>query len=280
MAFALGPKAANAGYRLSAFDAIGSTNAEALAQAAAGEPGNRWFVTDRQTAGRGRRGRAWETPRGNLAATHLAVLDLPPAVGATLGFVAGLSLDEALRSLLPGLRLATALDWAEAPGEARDETLGRLRLKWPNDVLLDGRKLAGILLEASSLANGRIAIATGIGVNVAAAPSDLPYPAVAIAELGGTVSAEDLFAALSDAWTGYARVWDNGRGFSAIRREWLARAAGLGADVAVSVGGEVFTGIFETIDADGRLVIRAPDGHRREIAAGEVHFGTVATVRA
>ena len=275
MAFALGPKAETAGYRLTVFDEIGSTNAEALAHAAAGDAGRHWFVTHRQTAGRGRRGRAWQMPPGNLAATNLFVLETSPAVAATLGFVAGLSLDEALRRVAPGLAVATALDWAEAPGVSSD----RLRLKWPNDVLLDGRKLAGILLEAHALAGGRIAIAAGIGVNVVAAPSGLPYPAAAIAELGVPVAAADLFAALSDAWAGYASIWNEGRGFAVIRRQWLDRAAGLGADVAVSVGSEVFAGTFETIDEEGRLVIRDHDGQRREIAAGEVHFGTVATAR-
>jgi BirA family biotin operon repressor/biotin-[acetyl-CoA-carboxylase] ligase len=275
MAFALGPKAEAAGYRVTEFDEIGSTNAEALARAAAGDRGSHWFVTTLQTAGRGRRGRPWHTPRGNLAATHLAVLDPPPAVAATLGFVAGLSLDEAIRKVVPGLRIITALDWTEGVGESTD----RLRLKWPNDVLIDGRKLAGILLEASSLPDGRVAVAAGIGVNVVAAPTGLPYPAVAVAELGGTATAETLFTALSDAWAGYARVWDGGRGFAIIRREWLARAAGIGADVAISVGGEVVSGVFETIDEEGRLVVRGMDGQRRTITAGEVHFGAVATLR-
>jgi BirA family biotin operon repressor/biotin-[acetyl-CoA-carboxylase] ligase len=275
MAFVLGPKAEAAGYRVTEFDEIGSTNAEALARATAGDRGDHWLVTKRQTAGRGRRGRPWQTPSGNLAATHLAVLDLAPSIAATLGFVAGLALDEAIRGIVPGLRLFTALDWTEGAGQSTD----RLRLKWPNDVLVDGRKLAGILLEASALPNGRVAVAAGIGVNVVAAPEGLPYPAVAIAEMGSAASAEDLFVALSDAWAGYARVWDGGRGFAIIRREWLARAAGIGGDVAVSSGGEVLAGVFETIDDEGRLVIRIADGQRRTITAGEVHFGAVATAR-
>lgn len=276
MPFALGPKAEAAGYRLTAFDEIGSTNAEALARAAAGDTGNHWLVTDRQTAGRGRRGREWHTPRGNLAATNLSVVRQGAGVAATLGFVAGLSLDDALRHLAPGLGIATALDWVEASGEST----GRLRLKWPNDVLLDGRKLAGILLEASPLADGSVAVACGIGVNVVSAPTGLPYPAVALAELGSSITAAHLFTALAESWAGLARIWDGGRGFAMIRKQWLDRAAGLGADVAVTVGGEVFAGVFETIDAEGRLVIRGHDGRRREITAGEVHFGTVATARA
>ncbi len=275
-AFALGSKAEADGYRLTAFDEAGSTNAEGLARAAAGDPGKHWLVTDRQTAGRGRRGREWHTPRGNLAATCLSIVERGAAVAATLGFVAGLSLDDALRHLAPGLGVATALDWADASGGSSS----RLRLKWPNDVLLDGRKLAGILLEASALPDGRVAVATGVGVNVVSAPEGLPYPAVALAELGFAITAADVFAALAESWAGFARIWDGGRGFALIRRQWLERAAGLGADVAVSVGGEVFAGIFETIDEEGRLIVRGHDGRRHEIAAGEVHFGSVATVRA
>lgn len=276
MLFALGPKAHAAGYRLTAFDEIGSTNAEAVSLAFGGDAGNHWLVTDRQTAGRGRRGREWQTPRGNLAATHLSIVPQGAAVAATLGFVAGLALDDALRRLAPGLSPVTALDWAEAAGSSTD----RLRLKWPNDVLLDGRKLAGILLEATPLDGGRVAVAAGIGVNVVSAPAGLPYPTVALAELGSSITAADLFTALAEGWAGLARIWDGGNGFAIIRRQWLDRAAGLGADVAVSVGGEVFAGVFETIDEEGRLIVRGPDGRRREIAAGEVHFGSVATVRA
>src|SRR5277367_219438 len=99
MAFALGPRAASAGYRLAAFDQIGSTNAEAMSRAREGERGPLWFVTSEQTAGRGRRNRPWIAPRGNLASSILEVLDLSPAVAATLGFAAGLALETALRKL-------------------------------------------------------------------------------------------------------------------------------------------------------------------------------------
>lgn len=273
MRFALGPKALAAGYRLDALDTIASTNAEALARARAGDPGRLWIASAHQTAGRGRRGRAWATPPGNLAATVLLVIDGDAAVGATLGFVAGLSLDEALRRVAPDLAFATALDGLEPAGGRRD----RLRLKWPNDVLLDGRKLAGILLEAEPIGADRLAVAAGIGVNVVNAPEDLPVPATALAALG--VDAASLFEALAEAWAGLERIWDRGRGFQTIRDLWLDRAAGLGEPVAVKAGSEVLSGLFETIDREGRLVIRAGDGTRRWITAGEVHFGTVATAR-
>ena len=273
MEFTLGPKARAAGYRLDSHPTITSTNAEALRLARAGDGGRLWVVSPHQTAGRGRRGRAWETPPGNLAATILTLVDCPPTHAATLGFVAGLSLDEALRRTAPSLAVAMALDGVEGVG-------GRLRLKWPNDVILDGSKLAGILLEAEPLAGGRLAIAVGIGVNVVAAPAGLPYPATSLAGLGVGVDAAGLFAALAEAWAGIERIWDNARGFEVIRGLWLDRAAGLGERVSVAVGGEVLSGVFETIDGEGRLIVRSDDGSTRAISAGEVHFGAAATVHA
>jgi BirA family biotin operon repressor/biotin-[acetyl-CoA-carboxylase] ligase len=277
MAFVLGNEARRAGYRLAAFREIGSTNAEALAVARAGGAGRIWFVSDHQTAGRGRRGRAWATPPGNLAATLLMTDQPDPIAAASLGFVAGLALDEALRDVAPSLAVRIALDGLEPGGSGEG---GRLRLKWPNDVLLDGAKLAGILLEGEALAGGGFAVAIGIGVNVAHAPEGLPYPAVALRSLGIPVDAPTLFAALSDAWTGLERMLSTGKGFQLIRRLWLERAAGLGEPVAIQLGGETLRGKFETIDEAGRLVVHLPDGSRRTVAAGEVHFGAVATVRA
>ncbi|BCP53704.1 biotin--[acetyl-CoA-carboxylase] ligase [Kaistia sp. 32K] len=277
MEFKLGRVANESQYRLRSYEAAGSTNAEALAAARAGDPGRCWFVTAQQTAGRGRRGRPWATPVGNLAASLLVVVPNNPATAATLGFAAGLALDEALRAIAPDLILRVGLDGFEGQGEAgrRD----RLRLKWPNDVLLDGGKLAGILLEAEPLPDGRLAVVIGIGVNVVAAPEGLPYPATSLAGLGVGIDAPHVFAALSDSWASVARVWDEGQGFKSIRRLWLDRAAGLGEAVVVRVGEQSFSGVFETIDEEGRLVMRSPEGLVRTIAAGEVHFGSVATSR-
>ncbi|WP_029073452.1 biotin--[acetyl-CoA-carboxylase] ligase [Kaistia adipata] len=274
MEFKLGRASGSSHYRLKFFETAGSTNAEALAAARAGDPGGCWFVTAQQTEGRGRRGRAWAMPVGNLAASLLVVVPNNPAVAATLGFAAGLALDEAIRAVAPGLVHRVGLDGVGAAGR-RD----RLRLKWPNDVLLDGGKLAGILLEAEPLADGRLAVVIGIGVNVAAAPEGLPYPVSSLATLGVGVDAPRLFEALSDSWASVARVWNDGRGFESIRRLWLERAAGLGEVVTVRVGEEVSSGVFETIDEEGRLVIRSPQGLVRTVAAGEVHFGAAATSR-
>jgi BirA family biotin operon repressor/biotin-[acetyl-CoA-carboxylase] ligase len=273
MAFALGAKASAAGYRLEEHETIGSTNAVAMARARDGDAGRLWVVCDFQSEGRGRRGSQWATAKGNLASSLFIAVDAAPGVAATLGFVAGLSLDEALRRVAPSLAAAFAMDGLQ-PGA--DRQAARLRLKWPNDVLLDGGKLAGILLEAAPLPNGKLAVVIGIGVNVVEAPSGLPYPTAALAGLGIRLSAADLFAALSDCWSVIERIWDGGRGFPRIRDLWLDRAAGVGEEAVIRIGQEVMRGRFETIDSEGRLMIRLGDGTLRPISAGEVHFGAMA----
>ena len=267
MGFALGPRASSAGYKLAAFERTGSTNSDAIEQARAGERGPMWFVTDEQTAGRGRRQRAWIAPKGNLAASILEVMDVAPAVAATLGFAAGLAQEAALEkvSLEAALRL----------GEGRP----RYALKWPNDVLAAGRKLVGIALEAEAIGD-KLAVVAGMGTNVVAAPEGTPTPAVSLAALGVQISAEELFSALSDAWVEVRGIWDNGRGFGEIRRLWLERAAGLGERVAINTGAMTLDGIFDTIDETGCLIVRTADGRRLPVAAGEVFFGSAASVGA
>lgn len=266
MPFALGPRAASAGYKLAAYDQVGSTNAEAMLRARDGEPGPMWFVTPEQTAGRGRRQRAWIAPRGNLASSILEVMDVQPAIAATLGFAAGLSLEAALRKVSVEATLRTG----QGP---------KFTLKWPNDVLADGRKLSGILLEAEAIGR-RLAVVVGIGTNVVAAPEGTPTPAVSLAALGIQIGAEELFAELSDAWVEFRGIWDNGRGFAEIRRLWLERAAGLGEKVAVQTGSAPLQGIFDTIDETGCLIVRTADGRRMPVTAGEVYFGNAASMGA
>lgn len=273
MAFSLAPTAERDGYRLDAHETVGSTNALALEHARAGDAGRLWIVSKKQESGRGRRGRAWETPSGNLAATLLLVEAYELKTAATLGFVAGLALADALNAVVPDRRIGIGLD-----GGGSGST--RFELKWPNDVLANGAKLAGILLESTVLPNGRFAVAIGIGVNVVAHPEDVPYPAVSLKSLGAACDAETLFLALSDAWSQNSRDWSEGRGLARIRERWLSRAAGLGSDVAVRVDGAVVRGIFETIDEDCRFVIRTSGGDIVKIAAGDVHFGAVASAGA
>jgi BirA family biotin operon repressor/biotin-[acetyl-CoA-carboxylase] ligase len=263
MPFTLGGRAVSADYRVQAFDQIGSTNVEAMARARDGEPGRVWFVTTEQTAGRGRRQRPWIAPRGNLASSVLEVIDVTPAMAATLGFAAGLAIDATLRqvSLEAALRSGAAVNFA---------------LKWPNDVLAEGKKISGILLEAEGVSGGLVVV-VGIGTNVVAAPEGTPTPAISLAALGIQISAEELFSALSDAWVEFFGIWDNGRGFPAIRKLWLARAAGLGQAVAVTSGGSTIEGIFDTIDEQGCMIIQTPAGRRMPVSAGDVYFGSAAS---
>ncbi|WP_309084885.1 biotin--[acetyl-CoA-carboxylase] ligase [Chelativorans sp.] len=270
--FALAPSALAAGYRLEAHGSVGSTNALALERATEGDTGKLWIVSKNQTSGRGRRGRPWATPPGNLAATLLLADRIELGMAATLGFVAGLSLADALREVAPEARLGVGLDGGEG-------TRSRFELKWPNDLLADGAKLAGILLESSVLGDDRFAVAIGIGVNVVSHPGDVPYPATSLAALGNDCSAERLFTALSAAWIENFTLWQGPRGTSIIRDRWLSQAAGLGSQVAVRAEGRVVRGVFETIDEACRFVIRGDDGSQLLIAAGDVHFGAVASVR-
>jgi BirA family biotin operon repressor/biotin-[acetyl-CoA-carboxylase] ligase len=267
MRFSLGPRATSAGYRLAVFDRIGSTNVEAMDRARAAERGPIWFVTTEQTAGRGRRQRPWIAPRGNLASSILEVMEVAPSVAATLGFAAGLSLEAALRRL--------GMEAALRSGRGTS-----FFLKWPNDVLAGQHKLAGILLEAESVPVGGLAVVVGIGTNVVAAPEGTPTPATSLAALGIQLSAEELFLALSDAWAEFRGIWDFGRGFAEIRKAWLDRAAGLGEAVAIKSGQSVIEGVFDTIDEQGCMIVRTSAGNRMPVTAGDVYFGSAASVRA
>ncbi len=267
MGFALGPRALAAGYKLAALERTGSTNADAIEAARAGECGPIWFVTDEQMAGRGRRQRPWIAPKGNLAASVLEVLDVAPAVAATIGFAAGLAEEAALEKV--------SLEAAMRLGPDRP----RYTLKWPNDVLANGKKLVGIGLEAEAIGD-RLAIVVGIGTNIVDAPEGTPTPAVSLAALGVQISAEELFSALSDTWVEFRGIWDNGRGFADIRKLWLERAARLGEPIAIHTGTMVLEGIFDTIDDTGCLIVRTAEGRHVPIAAGEVFFGPVRSVGA
>lgn len=269
MAFTLGPRATSQGYRLAAFDKTGSTNVEAMARAREGECGPMWFVTAEQTAGRGRRNRPWIAPRGNLASSILEVMDVAPAVAATLGFAAGLAAQAALGQVS-----------AEAARKAQGPSQPNFSLKWPNDVLANGKKIVGINLEAETAAGDRLAVVVGIGTNVIAAPEGTPTPAISLKALGVDTSAEALFAALSDSWAECRAIWDQGKGFGEIRRRWLAFATGLGQPVAVHTGNATVSGIFDTIDDMGCMIVKTSAGERASISAGDVHFGVAASAGA
>ena len=246
---ALSDTATAAGFQLVHLSETGSTNAEALARAAAGEARPTWFVADRQTAGRGRRGRSWTSETGNLFASLLIADPAPAPRIAELCFVAALAVDDALLALDPDLE-------------------SRFRLKWPNDGLLDGAKLVGILVEATTRGTATQAV-IGIGVNVAHHPSDTPYPTTSLNASGVAVDRDRVFAALSRSMVTALAIWNRGKGFDLIRAGWLARAYGLGGPMVVRADDKRAEGIFAGLDAQGRLILDTPDG-RQFLNVGEV----------
>lgn len=232
-------------------ETTGSTNAEALARAAAGEYGPLWIAAGRQSAGRGRRGRTWVSEPGNLYATLLLTDAAPPAAVAGVCFVAALAVHDAILDAAHGL----------APAQ--------LKLKWPNDVLLDGRKIVGILVEGASQA-GRHMTAIGIGVNCLHHPESTEYPATSLARAGFAVEPGGLLSALGVVMGRRLDEWQRGENFAAIRAAWLARASGVGSPIEVRLPAGSMSGTFEALDESGALLLRRSDGTREKVAAGDV----------
>lgn len=241
------------GYRHLRLDATDSTNAEALRRAAAGDSGPLWISADRQTAARGRRGRAWAMPEGNLAASLLMTVPGGPGAAALRSFAAALALHDALTAVT-----------------GRPD---RFALKWPNDVLMDGRKLAGILLESAGAADD-VALVIGFGVNLAAAPDVATLepgavPPAALAEVAA-VTPDDFLPHLAAAFAPWeARLRRDG--FPPVRAAWMARAARIGQPVVARLPGRAVSGLFRTVDDTGALVIEAAGG-TVTLPAAEVHF--------
>jgi BirA family biotin operon repressor/biotin-[acetyl-CoA-carboxylase] ligase len=233
--------------RLLRFDSIDSTNEEARRLAAKGEQGPLWIVARTQTVGRGRRGNRWISESGNLLASVL--LPVANATAAQLGFAAGLATAEVLSVYV-----------------AKD----RVTLKWPNDVLVDGRKIAGILLETA----GTDAVVIGIGINLAEHPSETEFPAVSLRSiLGHAPGPDEVLPQLASRLHAWYEVWQS-RGFSALKSAWLERAQGLGGEIRARLAQDEVHGVFETLDDNGALLLRTADRGLTHITAGEVFFGT------
>ena len=227
-----------ADWRVERFDVLDSTSEEARRRALAGDAGRLWIVADRQTAGRGRHGRDWRSPAGNFHGSALLVDPCPLAQAPSLGFVAGVATRAA----------------AEDCG-ARD-----VRLTWPNDLVAGGAKLSGLLLESWSGAGGRYAISVGIGVNLAAHPDGLAYPTTDLAALTGRPApVRDFLERLAIRFDESLKVFARGAGFAEIRAQWLAHAAGLGQPLRATTSAGVREGLFEGLDARGRLLLRVQD---------------------
>lgn len=227
------------------FETLDSTNEEARRRAEAGDLGPTWLMARSQTAGRGRRGRRWESPAGALFATYLGTTSLPPQRLALLSFAAAVAVAETL------------------------ETIGctNARLKWPNDVLLPAGKIAGILLESSPMRPGKAWFALGIGVNLHAAPQGLNQPTAGAAAAVSPEAFLDLAGPRIASWSAFLEEGT----FAPLREAWLARAYGLGQQVTTQQAGKELTGTFADLDPDGALLLDTGEQTMR-ITAGEVHF--------
>jgi BirA family transcriptional regulator, biotin operon repressor / biotin---[acetyl-CoA-carboxylase] ligase len=229
------------GERLLHLPTVDSTMEEARRLWSRGEVAGRvWIVADAQSGGRGRQGRAWWSPPGNLYATLLLPAPCPPRDQPKLGFVAGVALQAAVG--------------------------GASRLKWPNDLLIGGAKAAGLLLEGLG---GGAAVAIGMGVNITSHPPDTPYAATDLQAHDGGATRDALFARLTAAMAEALDVFAGVGGFGAIRRRWLAAAAFLGERIEVRREEGPLAGTFAAIDEDGRLVLATAEGEVR-ISAGDV----------
>ncbi|MBX2854875.1 MAG: biotin--[acetyl-CoA-carboxylase] ligase [Rhodobacteraceae bacterium] len=249
---------------LRAYEELDSSNAEARRLAAAGERGPFWIWAKRQSAGRGRRGRAWRAGGEDLTATlllppHQRRPDATPSEVATLSFAACLAVADMVDALAPGAEVA---------------------LKWPNDVLAQSRKIAGVLLESESqspgAAGGVAWLAIGIGVNIASAPETDQLEEGAVPSIGlGALASKPVtpttaLAHLAAALERWIAVWA-AQGFAGLREPWMARAARRDGAVAARLPRETVVGRFVDLDPDGALVLETPDG-RRHISAADVFF--------
>ena len=241
------------------FETIDSTNAEAQRRALAGATSPIWIQSDRQEQGRGRRGRPWSSDAGNFAATLLMFPEGGPAEAALRSFVAALALRDALVEITDHEELFS--------------------LKWPNDVLLRGRKLAGILLESGN-ASGRMYLCIGIGVNLSHVPSaqmlePRALPPVCLKNATGLIfSPSDLLETLARHFAKWERIFTE-QGFGPIRTAWLSHAAHLGQPVTARLPEREVVGTFETLDETGAIVLQTPEG-KKVFPAAEIHFGTEA----
>lgn len=239
-----------ASYRLIARDGVGSTNDVARELAEAGVPDGTVVWARHQTAGRGRLGRRFVSPPGNLYMSIVLRPAVAPAAAPQLSLVAALAVAEAVADSVP----------------AR----ASVSVKWPNDVLLEGRKVSGILLEAATTPEaGLDFVVLGIGVNVASHPAETRYGAIDLATVGAAVSVAELLEGVAQRLHAWDRRWRTD-GFAPVRTAWLGRAHGLGGPIDVEAGSTLISGSFVDLDGDGALIVATAGGRRRRVTAGDV----------
>jgi BirA family biotin operon repressor/biotin-[acetyl-CoA-carboxylase] ligase len=238
-------------FRTILLDAAGSTNREAFERAKAGELGPLWVVARRQTEGRGRNGRPWASELGNLYASLLLRLARAGNV-QQLALLAGVAVREAILDAAQGAPIAG------------------LRLKWPNDVLIDGGKCAGILCESQSSAGRARVVVIGIGINLRSHPSGIGRAATDLAAHGLLLTPAVMLTSLDDAMARWLAAWDGGAGFQRVRAAWLAGAGNAGESLTVNTGAEEIAGTFVDLDRGGALVLRDGRGVMRTLTFGDV----------
>lgn len=246
-------RATTPNYRHIELDEIDSTNAECLRLAKNGDEGNLWVTSKVQNSGRGRRGREWMSESGNLFASLLLINVADLRNQATLPLAVAVAVHRAIE--------------AEIQADVRG-----LQIKWPNDLLLNGKKLCGILIEVEKLANGTNALAIGVGVNVSTAPNIALYPTTSLVVEGYLLNAENLFARLYKTMSEELEIWDGGRGLHKTLAAWRLRACGIGQPIKVNLPNETVKGVFFDIDDTGQLILKDSMGKFSYIAAGDVFF--------
>lgn len=240
---------------------IDSTNVEAMRRIAAGERGPRWIVAAEQTAGRGRSGRSWTSKPGNFYGSLILPVGCKPAVAHQLSLLLGVVVHDAMVEIAGG----------PIPG---------LRLKWPNDLLIGGAKLAGLLPESTAdryTHNGQtggLIVVFGIGINLSAPPAELGRPVASLAEQGIDRTPDEMAAPLSTWMLHWLGLWKAGESFDVVRSAWLERAGPRGEAMQVNAGAGPVVGSFDGLDADGALLLRLESGVVQRFTFGDVTLAT------
>lgn len=230
---------------------VGSTNDYLRDLAIAGDEGDLWVTAERQLQGKGRRGRHWVSEKGNLYASLLLLDPAPLPLLSTMPLLAAVSLFDAIQECAP--------------------LIEGLAIKWPNDLLLEGQKIAGILLE-SQMVGTRLALVVGMGINLTHAPADTPYPATSLALMHQDILPMDLFSALQRQFARRLSEWQNGQGAAAIVQAWRERSKGIGQAIVIRLHDRTIEGQFVDIDATGQLMLQTADNRTISVSTGDVFF--------
>ncbi|WP_455474825.1 biotin--[acetyl-CoA-carboxylase] ligase [Bartonella sp. B30(2025)] len=262
MTYILSNFARKQGYVVESYDIVDSTNLIAQRKAYNGHPGYLWIVAQEQSKGKARRGRAWYSPKGNLYTSLLLIDGIVHQTAAQLGFVAGVSMVEAVKQFI------------------KEKTNGIISLKWPNDILLKGAKVSGILLEIFEVKPQQYALVIGIGMNVKHHYENAPYPTSSLKNIGLHIDTKQLFTALTEYFSKNYLLWKQRGGCDIIREKWLLYSAYLGQHIKIINDKKIREGIFEGLDNDFNCIIKQKNDQQAIITAGDVHFGSTASVNA